>query len=187
MTDVRRLRTWGSILVGALLCMLVGCTTEEQDGDTFIYKYELWIPAAIFAGGIAAVPIGWMLRNKSARFGWGLLILGPVAALVFAPGLWLDKVTINDKQFTLRTGMWFMPTEHVVNLDNVGTIEHVTEETRGRRGRKNINHYLIFHPRTGAAGEKVPYGDLMQDKAIDKVIQIAVKRGINLVDNTPGK
>ncbi len=66
-----------------------------QDGATTIFTYAFWVPGSILAAGVVATVVGVLVRKHTARFGWALLILGPLAVFGFAPSL-TERVPIND-------------------------------------------------------------------------------------------
>ena len=107
------------ILPCAFACLLGGCTNESQEGDTTVFTYALWVPGVVLAGGIVGTLAGVLIRKSIERLGWALIIGGPVAAFIFAPGLYSDKITVSNERFTLRTGFWFAPTTHEVELADV--------------------------------------------------------------------
>jgi hypothetical protein len=130
-----------------------------------------------FAGGIP-------LRTKNPRLGWALMILGPLAAVIMGPGMMMDKVVVDKQHFSLVTGFWFAPTKHDVKFADVASIDLIMEETRGARGRKNQNYYLLCHKK-GGADQKVPVGTLMQEGAARAVLDEARELGIPIVDKLP--
>src|SRR5579859_7003828 len=88
----------------ALACAISGCATtyETQDADATVFRWHLWVPLLAIAGGIVCVFLGLLLRHWSARLSMTLVFLGPLACIVLAPGLFKDKVTVNQEGFTLR-------------------------------------------------------------------------------------
>ena len=42
-----------------------------------------------------------------------LIVGGPLAVVVFVPGLWLDRVIFNNDGFYSRHGFWFSPVTHI--------------------------------------------------------------------------
>ena len=110
------------------------------------------------------------------------MILGPLACLVLAPGMFLDKVTVNPERFTLHTGFWFAPTLHEVRFADLSRVDLIAEEKASRRGTR-MSYYLLCHRKSGAS-EKVPVGDLMKRGAAAKILQTAKAQGVPVVDNT---
>ena len=156
----------------AAACGICGCVRRSNVAGTTTYGFELWLPAMFFFGGIAACAFGWLLRRKIARLGWILIALGPISTLIMAPNMFMDRVTVNNEGFTLRTGFWFYPTAHSVSFKDVKMLALSAEERRGRRGRKSTSYYLICHHKSGDI-EKVPVGTLMQEGAIQRIIATA--------------
>jgi hypothetical protein len=168
------------ILPAAVACLISGCTKESQDGDTTIFTYAAWVPGVVLGGGILGTVVGVLIRKSIERLGWALIIGGPVATFLFAPGLYADKVTISNERFTMRTGFWFAPTVHEVQLGEVSHIELTSEKRVGRRGT-TTNYYMQCHRRAGNM-ERVPINDLMKNGPLDKVLHVVNGRGIQIVD-----
>lgn len=172
------------LLIGCFLTLLAGCTRQTQSGDTTTIKFETWVPVSVIFAGIAAFAAGLFLRTRNGRFGWVLLILGPLAAILMGPGMFNDKVTVNPRHFTLQVGFWFAPNIHDVTYADIGNIKIIMEETRGARGRRNKSYYLLCHMKSGA-DKKVPMGELMKSGGAEQVIEQAQKLGIAVTDDTP--
>jgi hypothetical protein len=154
----------------AVLATQAGCVRESvgEAGKTF--AYELYVPVLLFFGGIAAAVAGWYLRG--GRFGWVLMIGGVISTLGFAPSMFLDKVTVDDKHFTVRTGIWGLTNVHDVAYDNLTSVELTKEEKRGRRGRKSTSYYLLCHCKDGTSA-KVPLNNqVCEAAAFDILTQI---------------
>lgn len=177
-----RRSTVSRLTVAAILGASCGCAEERVVGDTTVFTFALWVPALVFLACVVATVAGWFLRKKSTRWGWILLIAGPLAGAVVAPGLLLDKVTVNDERFTLHTGFWFAPTAHQVRYGDLSVIEFMAEERRSRRG-KRTSYYLLCHKKSGET-ERVPVGTLMQEGAVIKILDKAVERGVPVYDRT---
>ena len=58
---------------------------------------------------LAATVVGFVVRRRVARLGWVMLIMGPLLALVMAPGFLLDYVRVDRQGFDARYGFWFAP------------------------------------------------------------------------------
>lgn len=163
-----------------LACFSAGCIEEKTAENSINYAFSWWVPALLFLGGIAMVPVGWITRQT--RFGWAFLIGGPAVLLVLAPGTLTDRVTVDAEQFTLHTGFWFAPTHFEVRFDDVERIEITSETRRGRRGRKKTSYFLDCYRKSGGM-DHVPIGTLMEEAA-GAVLAVAQERGIPLNDLT---
>src|SRR5688572_10959682 len=89
-----------------LVAAASGCVRQAEEASVKQFSYELWLPLGLLVGGIVAAPAGWYLRKSAGRVAWALLIGGPVAALMFAPSLLRDRVTVSADSFDMRTGIW---------------------------------------------------------------------------------
>ena len=176
-----RLRRAVSVIVPcAVACLISGCTKESQEGDTTIFTYAAWVPGVVLGGGILGTVAGVLIRKSIARLGWALIIGGPVAAFIFAPGLYSDKIAVSHDRFTMRTGFWFAPTVHELQLGDVAHVELTSEKRVGRRGTSTSYFMQCF--RKAGNMEKVPINDLMKQGPLDKVLEIMNARGIPIVD-----
>ena len=131
------------LIVAILLLTLGGCVHEDLDGPTRTFTYELWLPLSVFLGGVLAAPAGLFLRNSSSRFGWGLLLGGPIAALFFAPSLFRDRVVVSDTSLSIRSGIWGLTALHEVKYDDLRGVRIISEQVTGRRGSKRTNYCVL--------------------------------------------
>lgn len=171
-----------SLLTLATLA-LTGCTTERVEGETTVFTFAWWLPLLILAGGVLAAGIGVLIRQN--RYGWILIIGGPIAAIFFAPSLWSDKVTLDRDHFTQRTGLWFAPRFQEVAFTDISRIDLTAETRRTRRGR-STSLYMICH-RKGGEDAKIPINDLMKRGAAARILATAADHGIQITDLTGGE
>ncbi|MBI3861172.1 MAG: hypothetical protein HY290_04685, partial [Planctomycetia bacterium] len=164
-------RTFRYVSLAAFLLLgLSGCVKEEVHGSTITVSNELWVPLVTLLGGIVAAPIGWYLREKTARIGWGLLILSPVVVIGFVPSLFLDRAVVDDAHFSLRTGIWGLTAVHDVKFSELSRVRLISEESRGRRGSKRTNYYLLCERKDGTSA-KVPLGNKVAETAAPHLIE----------------
>lgn len=164
--------------------VLSGCVRETQNGDVTTYTNELWVPLVVLLGGIAAGVVGIVFRQPLRRFAWVLIVLGPVAAVGFAPSLFLDKATVSPDRFTLRAGIWGLTAVHDINLDNLQLVRLTSETRSGRRGR-STSYYLICDSRDGSSA-KIALGNKVAEAASLRLLQAAKDRGVPINDETGG-
>ncbi len=170
----------GRLLVLALaLASLAGCVQETQNGDTFTYRYDWWIPVAVMIAGAVAAPAGWALRKKTTRFSWTLMILGVLGVVGFGPSIWMDTVTVSPSGFRVQTGI-YGGTVHDVKFADLLQIRQVKEVTHGRRTQ--TNYYLVCEKKDGSSS-KVPLNKVV-DAAAEKIVVQAVLHGVPLRDDT---
>lgn len=174
-----RWRYWAGLLI--IVCS--GCVRESTEGAETVFQYELWLPVIVLLAGVVASPAGWMLRKRSARLGWILMIGGPVAALLFAPSLYRDRVTVSDEGFHVRTGIWGLTAVHDVRFSQVRSITITAEETVGRRGRKKITHYFVCDLKVGGQA-KVPINNGVTEAAGESILAHAAAQNIPIIDQT---
>lgn len=179
--SIRR-AAFGSLWVIALVTAS-GCVTESTEGSTSKFSYELWIPLSIFFGGVVAAPAGWVLRSWSGRVGWGLLVGGPLAALFFAPSMFLERVIVTENGFSSRGGIWGATVSHDVEFKEIRSVRLTSEQSTGRRGRKKTNYYMICEKSDGTSA-KVALGNDVAEAAAVRILMILSERGIPIVDQT---
>jgi hypothetical protein len=160
-----------------------GCVRQIEESGVRHFTYETWLPLVLLVGGIVAAPAGWHLRKSAGRIGWALLIGGPIAALMFAPSMYRDRVTVSADSFAMRTGIWGMSSVHDVNFADVNQMRLIVEESRGRRGRKKLNYYLISEKKDGTV-DKAPVNNGVSEAAFPFILEAAAARGVPIVDET---
>lgn len=170
-------------LAAFLLLGFCGCVKEEVNGSTVTVTNELWVPLVTLLGGIVGAPVGWSLREKSARLGWGLLILSPIVVIGFVPSLFLDRAVVDDTHFSLRTGIWGLTAVHDVKFADLNRVRLVSEESRGRRGSKRTNYYLVCERKDGTSA-KLPLGNQVAETAAPHLISRARALNIPVIDET---
>lgn len=152
------------IIVWSLGCVLLaGCYKKEIQDGAIVFSFQPWVPMLIIVAGVVAVPVGIVLYRNNARF-WGAccLVLGPLAAVVVAPGMFLDRVSVGPDGFYSRHGFWFSPTTHHIRYDDLAQVRVTVEEHRGRRGRRTYSYFFDCYFKSGGQ-ERVPLGDIMRE------------------------
>ena len=93
------------------------------------------------------------------------MIGGPIAALGFAPSAFLDRVVVDETSYSVRTGFWMMPNKHEVKYEDLAKVQVTVETSRGRRGRQNVNYYMVCERKDGTS-EKISLGhDVVEESA----------------------
>ena len=172
------------VLVCGLLLFLVtttGCVRESVDGDVHSFTNELWISASILLAGVLAGVGGWFFRKT--KYGWAAMIAGPIAALLFAPSIFLDHATVDDSSFKVNTGIWGLTAVHEVKFDEVRAIKIISEVVSGRRGRKSTNYYLLCS-KTEGGDAKIPVNNRVCEEAAKLFLERASEKGIIILDQT---
>lgn len=173
---------WPSWVMLLLLSATAGCVRETTDGGEEVFQYELWAPLAMLVAGAAAAPVGWFLRGRSARLGWGLLVLGPVFALALAPSLYLERTTVDGDGFHIRSGIWGSTATFDLNFSQIRSLRFISEERSTRRG-KRTEHFMVCHLTSG--GEtKIAVNNDVKRAAVRAIVRRASERGIPVADQT---
>jgi hypothetical protein len=169
----------GSRCLSAGLCstVIAGCYQKVSENGSLTFTFQPWLPLLVALVGIAAVPVGIMLLVRRRRF-WGicLLIVGPLAAAAVAPGMYLDKVVVNEEGFYSRHGFWWNSTIHQIRYEELSLVRVGFEERIGRRG-KTYSYYFDCTFKSGKPQERVPLGDIMRE-ALPEIAEQFRKHGV---------
>ncbi len=172
MSNRPRLWMW-LVAIGCLVSS--GCVTKSvSDAGTSVH-YDWWLPIGILVAGILFVPMGWVAKEHSARFGWGLIIAGPILALVFGPSMLLERVLVRDNGFDVHSGIWGMTAKQTVDFDSVKSCRIVEEDTGGRRSRRI--EVLLFDRDSGPAA-RLPLNNDVKIEARKEILLRASQLGI---------
>ena len=178
----KRLRLSVLVTVSLSLCA-GGCVERTVNGDEVGYGYSWWVPVVVLLVALVALPLGLVTRRRSARFGWGVMILAPILAIVVFPAMILDKVKVDSEHFEAHYGFWFAPSRPSVRFDDLRELRHVTYKERGRRGRMSTKHKLLCVHKDGHQ-ETVALGDLLR-RAEPDIDERAQARGVALTAQGP--
>lgn len=166
-----------------VLIGMSGCVRESSNGVTQTFSYEWWLPLLVFLGGLVAAPAGWFLRQWSTRLGWGLLIIGPLAAIFFAPSLFLERTVITDTTFSKRSGIWGCTASNDISIGDLEQVSIISEQVRGRRGSKRTEYFLLCQEKGGKT-EKVSINNDVSQAAAACFLERVSEQGILIVDKT---
>jgi hypothetical protein len=164
------------VFVGLCCIAIAGCYDKVSENGGLTFSFQRWVPLLVVVGGLVALPVGIVLFVRKQRF-WGvcLAVAGPLAAGVIAPGLYLDKVVVNQDGFYSRHGFWWDPTIHQIRYDELTQIQVVVEEKTGGRG-KTYSYYFDCSFKSGKP-ERVPLGDIMRE-ALPEIAEQFRKHGV---------
>jgi hypothetical protein len=159
--------------VSFALIGISGCIKREADGGTAVYRMENWIIAATALGGILAAPAGWALRKRSARFGWALLILGPLAVVFLVPAMLAERVKVDADHFE-RTALPGQD-KHDIKFDDLAGIEYKTEQSFSGRRRTTKHVFILTYKQKPP--ERLTLGTLLQ-AAAPEIAERARAKGV---------
>jgi hypothetical protein len=154
-------------------------TSSDSEAGTR-FHYQLWIPICIFAGGLVVIPIGYLVRNAWDRIGWGLMILGPLAALGLAPTYFIERTVVDDKGFDAKYGFYGIYSQRV-EFESVKSIRIVEEEMGGRR--KRVSDVIYFDLKSGGS-ERLILGNELNREAGKQILKKAADRKIPIAEKT---
>lgn len=171
------------IVVAGVLFMVCGCVQESDVNGERVFQYESWVPLSTLLAGLAATSAGWLLRKRTARLGWALIVVGLIAAIGFSPSLFRDRVSVSAKGFDVRTGIWGMTATHSLAFNEIVAIRLTSETTKSRRGQNRTNYFLTCTTKAGGF-RKVPVNNAVSKASADAILQQAKSRGIPISDET---
>jgi hypothetical protein len=102
--------------------------------------------------------------------------MSPFVLLIFAPGMYVDRVEVGKDHFYARYGFWFAPSTHHVAYADLREIQYV--ETRDSKNR--INHEFHCVKKNGET-VVIHEGDLVR-YATGEFFNAARAAGVKVVD-----
>ncbi len=160
-------------MTGLVLLLVAGCGRQPQ-GDGAIYAVQWWVPWAVGFFGLLFVPLGLLIRRRTI-YGWILMVVGPLLALLIAPMVATDKVTVDKDRFQNVHGFWWSKDIETVYYKDVRQMTVREEVKQGRHGPE-YSYFLDCQMKNGPM-ITVPIGDLMK-KAWPELADNAVKKGV---------
>jgi hypothetical protein len=166
-------------IIGAIfLCSLSGCYEHVTHGNESTYHFAWWLGILVIAGGLAVMPLGWLLRKWVWRAGMTVMCMGPFLIVLIAPSMFTDHVTVDNKHFEARYGIWFTPSVIDVQFADLQKIRYVPV----RDSNDKIKYELHCMKRAG--GDTVlPIGDLVKF-TLPELLEKAKAAGVEIVDET---
>jgi hypothetical protein len=162
------------------MLLLGGCVDKKVSGDVTSYSFSLWVPLVVLLIGLAAAPLGFLLRNQWQRGAWLGFILAPILLLFVVPGLFLDYCKVDSRHFEGRYGFWFAPSKFDIRYGDLNSIHHVIWTERGRRGRRTTKERFDCALKSGEA-KTVQLGDMMKH-ARDEIAERANAAGVKVTE-----
>jgi len=164
------------IFAGVCCIASAGCYRKVSSSDGLEISFEAWVPVLLALGGLAAVPVGIVLFIRERRFlGVCVAIAGPVIAAAVAPGMFLDRVIVNQEGFYSRHGFWWSPAIHQIRYDELNRVQVGFDVQNSQRGRRYSYYFDCFF-KTGQR-ERVPLGTLMVE-ALPEIAEQFRKHGV---------
>jgi hypothetical protein len=166
----------GALLLAALtLCLVAGCYERVSRGNESLYRFVWWLGPVVIAGGILGVPIGWLLRKWTPKWGFVLMFIAPVLLVIVAPAMYSDRVLIDDEHFEVRYGFWFAPSVFDLRFEDLSEIRYVVvHDARGRASYElhcltNTGEVVVVHA-----------GDLVRN-TVPEILARAKARGVRVI------
>jgi hypothetical protein len=130
---MRRLRWLGGL---AFCASLSGCADRSVDGGTVVFTWPPSVGLLTILAGLACFWAAWLLREKRLEVSIGLVIVGLLVLVFFAPARFMDRVIINDEAVETRYGIWFSPTVLRFHYAGVESLHHEVRVTYVKRKRR---------------------------------------------------
>jgi hypothetical protein len=141
-----------------------------------------------FSTGVLLIPIAvtipflalaiFLFRKRGVRrFGFFPLAISLIAGGLFAPALFLDRVSVTPTEITTTRGFWFAPSHEGFVYKDVDFIFLTHDrDPKGRHSPAWEVHYLDGH------NHLIPLGDLW-DIHEAQIMEIAKSHGIKFLGN----
>lgn len=155
-----------------MLCFLTGCHEHVSRGSESIYRFAWWTGPTAIAGGFLAPLVAWFLRKRSPKVAIALLFAAPTLFLFVAPAMYRDRVLIDDEHFEATYGLWFAPSFHSLQFDELREIRYVA--VPGNRGRTDYELHCLTD--TGQV-VVVSVGDLVRHSVLE-ILERAEAKGV---------
>lgn len=165
--------------IGALILFTSGCVDEASDGSTMTFTYELWVPLSILFGCLLAVAVGWQIRESLERYGWALIIAGPILAMFFVPYVLRARAVVSDTSFSLRGAAWTIDVEY----GDLQLIRITSEETSRRYSGRRTTYHLSCQRKDGTR-EKFSLNNKVIEAAVPHLLERAAELGVPILDQT---
>lgn len=152
------------------------------------YKLALYIPLLVTAVALALAALGVFFikrRHKqklALRFAFVCFLMAALVGGVMAPGMFLDRVTLDERRLEQPHGIWFMPGYGPKGFDlaRVREIAISVRERTARRGRR-VSEEVWTATYDDGSTEAVVAGDLWKYHGRE-IIERLRKRGIVIND-----
>jgi hypothetical protein len=170
-----------ALAVLALLCllMLTGCVEKDVVEGATVVRNASWVYGLIGLAGVALAIIGGVAIKSNWWQGGITLLVGLGILIIGTPTYLLEKTTVRDDGFEVKTGV-FGGTVHVAKYADIDSMEIVSEEVRGRRGRKRTKYYLLLHMKSGG-DVKLDASDGVDAEAVPLIVEKAMAQGVKMV------
>jgi hypothetical protein len=179
----RNLRRTAHAVGAFVLLSASGCVRESTNQDEHVFQYELWVSGGVLLLGIVAGAGGFFLRKHNGRAGWALIILGPLAAICFAPSMFLERTIVRKDGFEMHTGIWGQTVVPPMKFADLSGIRMTSETRRTRRGGRSTNFSLNCDKKSGGS-TKVPVNNGVAQAAAKLILQEAMGQGVPFRDET---
>jgi hypothetical protein len=175
---LRSPRAWAVL---ALLCLLTltGCVEKDVTDGATVVRNASWVYGLIGLAGLGLAIIGGVAIKSNWWQGGITLLVGLGILIIGTPTYFLEKTTVRDDGFQVVTGV-FGGTVHDVKYADINSMERMSEEVRGRRGRKRTKYYLLLHMKSGS-DIKLDASDGVDAEAVPLIEEKAQAQGVKMV------
>jgi thioredoxin 1 len=178
-----------TLALATLVALSAGCVRTDVQGGETVYRYEplAWIALLAGGGGLALLSL-WAYRKLSdsprlQRYAFLGMILPPLAALGFVPGMVRDQIRVDDNGFVSVAGSLVERTTQAVRFDQLARIQVQVEtyQVTSRRGRRERRRQVLVFIRKDGTSEKF-YPDILINAAAPDLVARAKAKGVAFVD-----
>jgi hypothetical protein len=171
------------LIVFACLCFVSGCYARASEGNVATYRYARWVPPAVIAVGLLAIPLGLLLGKGSKTSMFVAIGITSIVLLTEAPLTYSNYVIIDDDHFETDIGLWFASTEskhRSVQFQDLKEIRYV--ETTYHYGRRPTTNYdLHCIPKKGEPFVVQVSGGLVNN-SLPEILYRAKAKGVKVVN-----
>ena len=108
------------------------------------------------------------------------MVVAAILLFGFGPTAFSEKLILTKSTLKQTTGIWGM-TKHEVTIDNLAAVRFTREESRGRRGRKNVSYYVLCTEKDGKES-KLSAANTMFKEVADDFLTMVKDKGIPIID-----
>jgi hypothetical protein len=140
--------------------------------ESEVFRLSIGVVVVPLVVGLAAgaFAVFSFLRDGVNRAGLIAALVSILAVVFFLPSMATDRIEITSTSFRMRTGLWFSPTIHEFNFQDVTSAEIAT--TLNPRGRR---HQYLRVSLTNGTVDSVPISDLFSTHRA-RILELLRKR-----------
>jgi hypothetical protein len=187
-------KTFGLVMSISMVSVIAGCYDHVRNGDQSKYQFAWWVGLTLMAGSLVCIPVGWLMYNWVDRIGdtilgipvgealrrwtsrWGIMMMGGgvLVLVLLVPSMYTDRVLVDANHFEGANGLWFYPSLHNLNFQDLHEIRLITQH-----GSRRTSFVLQCKARDGQVTE-LKVGTLLE-QAVPEILARAMVKGVAIV------